>query len=302
MYFRYVRFLLWCSYVHFHSLYCPLCTIITIICLIMWMWINVSRHMITIRLSRSIGYVSHLSWLFTIIECFQHASIWASLWEYEVVLEYAVLSSNLSTIDWANYFGSIILKVLHKSGLGVVHDILRRLLLLLLIWIIESRCSGVWSGAETTLIHLVLFIHKDYTVILLVTWIACFKASIHCTSNWASAIWELTSRLFVRLVESVSSTISSWFTSSTYSCMITTCGIAIRTTSSLSKCTDVHSCVHCIYISEVSWTTLDWSLSIMINIDSGIHVLIISITIYWHAILMLLVNRIASTSIGSLLS
>lgn len=110
VYFRYLfsDFVIMSSYVHFHSLYCPLCTIITIICLIMRMGINVARHLIRIRVGR-IGYVTHLSWLFTIIECFQHTSIWTSLWQYEIVLEYAILTTNLSTIDWANYFWSIIL-------------------------------------------------------------------------------------------------------------------------------------------------------------------------------------------------
>jgi len=107
VYFRYVfsDFVIMSSYMHFHSLYCPLCTIITIICLVIRMLINIGWHL-------TIGprvHASHLSWLFTIIECFQHTSIWASLWQYKVVLEYPILSIVLSTIDWADYLWSIIL-------------------------------------------------------------------------------------------------------------------------------------------------------------------------------------------------
>ena len=148
------------SYMHFHSLYCPLCTIITIICLIVRMRINVVGHSTLIRVASLVGYVTHLSWLFTIIESFQHTSIWTALWQYEVVLEYAILSvSSLSTVDWANNFWSILINVLHESGLSIIHDILRWLLLLLLVWIVESWCSSIRSRAKTTLIHLILFVH-----------------------------------------------------------------------------------------------------------------------------------------------
>ena len=266
------------------------------------MCINVWGHVVWIISCTTVCYVTHLSWLFTIIESFQHSSIGASLWKYEVVLEYAVLAANLSTIDWANYFWSIILKILHESGLGVVHDILRRLSLL--VWVVESWCSGVGSSAEATLIHLILFIHKNYTVILLVTRIGCLKATVYCTSNRASTIRELTSSLFIRLVEGISSTISSRFSSTTYSCMISTCSIAISTiivAIGLSKCTNIHGSIHGIHICKIAGATLDWSFSVMINIDSGIHVLIISISIYRHAVLMLLMNRIAGTTISSLL-
>ena len=40
----------------------------------------------------------------------------------------------------------------------------------------------------------------------------------------------------------------------------------------------------------------------MVNIDGGIHVLIISISIYRHAVFMLLLNWVASTTILSLFS
>ena len=56
-------------------------------------------------------YISHLGWLFTIIECLKHTSIRASFWKYEIVLEDSILATttNLSTVDGANYFWSIIL-------------------------------------------------------------------------------------------------------------------------------------------------------------------------------------------------
>lgn len=83
MYFRYllsVWFIL-SSYVHFHSLYGPLCTIIAIaiICLIMGMRINVVSLSTSIRVTL-VDHITHLSWLFTIIERFQHAGIWTTLW------------------------------------------------------------------------------------------------------------------------------------------------------------------------------------------------------------------------------
>jgi len=184
------------SYMHFHSLYSPFRTIITIICLVVTMWINIAIDLTTTR-SSGVGYVSHLSWLFTIIECFHHTSIWTTFRQNKVVIEYAILGS-LRTILITNYFRSIILKILHESGLGVIHLILRWLLLLL-VWVVESWCSSIRSGAETTLIHLILFVHEYYTVILLMA-ISSFKASIDGTSNWSSSIWELTSGLFVWLV------------------------------------------------------------------------------------------------------
>jgi hypothetical protein len=186
------------SYMHFHSLYRPLCTIITIICLVMTMLVNVVLILTTIR--SLVGNMSHLSWLFTIIECLQHSCIWTSLWQYEVVLEDTILSICLSTVDWANYFWSIILQVLHESGLSIIHSILRWMMLLL-VGVVESWSCCIRSGAEIALIHLILFVHQDYTIILLMTLaVTSFKTSINSTSNWSSSIRELSSCLFVWLV------------------------------------------------------------------------------------------------------
>ena len=140
---------------HFRSLYGALGTIITIICLIMRVGISVLRHTRTLLL---VCYVSHLSWLFTIIKSFEHSSIGTSFRKYEVILEDTVLSlTNLSTIDWSNNFWSIILEVLHETSLSIVHDILRRILLF--VWVVESWCSSVWSSTKVRLIHLVLLVH-----------------------------------------------------------------------------------------------------------------------------------------------
>jgi hypothetical protein len=202
VYWRYMYWVVFmCSYMHFHSLYCSLCTIITIICLVMTMLINIVLILTTIW--TLVGNMSHLSWLFTIIECLQHASIWTSLRQYEVVLEdtISILSLGLSTIDWANYFWSIILQVLHESGLSVIHSILRWMMTVLLVGVVESWCSCVRSGAEITLIHLILFVHQYYAVILLMSLtVSSFEAAINSTSNWASSVWELTSCLFIWLV------------------------------------------------------------------------------------------------------
>ena len=134
-------------------------------------------------------------------------------------------------------------------------------------------------------------------------WISSFKAAIYSTNNWSTSIWELTSCLFVWFVESVCSTISRRFTSTTYSCVVSTCWIAFTATvvtSCLSKGSDVHCGIHSIYISEVAWTTLNRSFAIMINIDCCIHIVIISISIYRHTVFMLLMNWVTCTSILSL--
>ena len=288
------------SYVHFHSLYGSLGTIITIICLIMRVGINVLWHTGS---SLLVCYISHLSWLFTIIKSFEHSSIRASFRKYEVVLENAILSlTNLGTIDWTNDLWSIILKVLHETSLSIVHDILRRILLF--IWVVESWCSSVWSGAKVWLVHLILFVHQNYAVILLVTWIATFETTINCSSNWATTIWELASSLLIRLVEGVSGTVSCWFPSSTYSSMIATGSVAVSSVgmSSLSESSDIHSSVHGIGVLEITRTSLDWSFPIMVDIDSGVHVVVVLVTIYRHAVLMLLVVWVTSSSVCSLLS
>ena len=291
------------SYVHFHSLYGSLGTIIAIICLIMRMRINVLGHMVRTRSSLLVSHISHLSWLFTIIKSFEHSSIGTTFRKYKVILEDAVLSlTNLGTIDWSNDFGSIILEVLHETSLSIVHYVLRRILLF--VWIIESWCSCVWSSAKVWLVHLVLLIHQYYTVILLVTWVAAFKASINCTSNGSSTIRKLTSCLLVWFVESVSCTVSGWFSSSTYSSMISTCSITVSTIwmASLCECSNIHGSIHSIYILEITWSTLYGPFSIMIDINSSIHIVVILITIYWHAVFMLLVDWIACSSVCSLLS
>ena len=288
------------SYVHFHSLYGSLGTIITIIRLVMRVGINVLRHT---RSCLLVCYVSHLSWLFTIIKSFEHSSIGTSFGKYEVVLENAILSlTNLGTIDWTNDLWSIILKVLHETSLSIVHDILRRILLF--IWVVESWCSCVWSGAKVWLVHLILFVHQNYAVILLVTWVTTFETTINSSSNGATTVWELTSGLLIRLVECVSGTVSSWFPSSTYSSMISTSSIAVSSVrmSSLSESSNIHSSVHCIDVLEISWASLDWSFPIMVDIHSCIHVVVVLVTIYRHAVFMLLVDWVTGSSVSSLLS
>jgi len=182
------------SYMHFHPLYCPLCTIITIICLIMTMLIKIILHLTSRSL---IGYIPHLCWLFTIIECLQHACVWTTFSLQEVVLEYTILSISLRTIHWANYFWAIILDILHESSLCIIHRILWWMLLF--VRIVKSRSSCVWSSAETALVHLILFILQHYTVVLLMT-ITCFKWSINSSGYWSTTIRELSSCLFVWLI------------------------------------------------------------------------------------------------------
>ena len=190
---------------------------------------------------------------------------------------------------------------MHEPCLSIIHNILWWLLLLL-IWIVKSWCSCVRSSAEITLIHLILFVHQYYTVILLVT-IACFETSINSSYDRTSTVWELTSCLFIRLIEGVSSAIRCWFSSTTYCCVVSTGSIAVNT---LSKIANIHSSIHCILVLEISWTTLDRSLSVVINVYSSIHVLIVTITIplsiYWHTVFMLLLNWVAGTTVCSLFS
>ena len=81
--------------------------------------------------------------------------------------------------------------------------------------------------------------------------------------------------------------------------MITTSGVTITAIAS-SKVADVHCCVHGIYVCKITRTTLDRSLSVVIDIDSGIHILIIPITLNRHTILML--DWVACSTILSLLA
>ena len=81
--------------------------------------------------------------------------------------------------------------------------------------------------------------------------------------------------------------------------MITTCGVTITTIAS-SKVADVHCCVHGIYVCKITRTSLDGSLSVVIDIDSGIHILVVTITLNRHAVLML--DWVACSTVLSLLT
>ena len=52
--------------------------------------------------------------------------------------------------------------------------------MLLLVGVVEARGSGVGPSAETALVHLILFIHQHYTVVLLMA-VAGFKRPINGT-------------------------------------------------------------------------------------------------------------------------
>lgn len=136
------------------------------------------------------------------------------------------------------------------------------------------------------------------------SWVATFEASVNSASDRASSIREFTSCLFVRFVEGISGAIGRWFPASTYSSVISASGVAVTAVwmASSGKGTNVHSSVHGIDVLEVSWTTLNGSFSIMVDIDGGIHIVVILISIYGHTVLVLLLNWITGTSIGSLLS
>jgi len=129
--------------------------------------------------------------------------------------------------------------------------------------------------------------------------VSSFKGSINGASDRATSIWELTPCLFVWLVQCVGSTISRWLAATAYSSVITAGSITVCTIAS-SKVADVHGCIHGIYVGKITWTSLDRSLSIMINVHSGIHVLVVSITLDWHTVFML--DGIACPTVLSLLS
>lgn len=135
------------------------------------------------------------------------------------------------------------------------------------------------------------------------TRITSIKTAINSTCNRASTIWEFSSCLLGRFVESVGSAISCWFSTSTYSRMISTCWVTFTSMLPITcECPNIHCRIHSVYISKIARSSLNRSFSIMINIDSGIHILIISISINRHTIFMLLMQRIASTPISSLFS
>ena len=81
--------------------------------------------------------------------------------------------------------------------------------------------------------------------------------------------------------------------------MITACSVAISTIVS-SEVPDVHGGIHCIYVDKISWTSLDRPLSVMVDVDCSIHIIVISITLNRHAVLML--DRVTSSTILSLLA
>ena len=188
------------------------------------------------------------------------------------------------------------LHVLHKSCTSIVH-ILRWLMLF--VGIVEAWCCGIRTSTETALVHLVLvFVHQHYAVILLLI-VASFKASINGSSNRATSIWELASLLFVWLIQSIGSTISSRFTATANGSVVTTCSITISTVTS-SKVANVHSSIHSILVGKVTGSTLNWSFSIVVDVDSCIHIIVVPISLYWHVVLML--NWVTSSTGLSLLA
>ena len=129
--------------------------------------------------------------------------------------------------------------------------------------------------------------------------VTSFEWSINCSSYWTTSVWEFTSLLFVWLVKCVCSAISCWLSATTYGCVISAGSIAVSAVTS-GKVADVHSGIHSVDIGKVSWTSLDRSLSVMIDIHSSIHILIITITLNWHAVLML--DWVACSTVLSLLA
>ena len=60
--------------------------------------------------------------------------------------------------------------------------------------------------------------------------------------------------------------------------MITACCIAVSTVAS-SEVADVHGCVHGIDIRKVGWASLNGPLSVMIDVDGRIHILVVAIAL-----------------------
>ena len=81
--------------------------------------------------------------------------------------------------------------------------------------------------------------------------------------------------------------------------MVTTCGVAVCTVIT-SEVADVHCCIHAIHIGEIAWTSLDGSLSVMVDVDCGIHVIVVTISLNGHAVLML--DWVAGSTILPLLA
>lgn len=184
---------------------------------------------------------------------------------------------------------------MHESGLSVIHVLWR---VLLFVWVVESRCRSVRSGAETALVHLILLVHQHYTVVLLMA-VACFERPINGASDGATSIREFASRLFVGLVQGIRSTVSCGLAATAYGSVVATRGIAVSAIAA-GEVTNVHGCIHGIHIGEVAWTSLDRSLSIMVDINSRIHVLVVSISLNRHTVFML--DWVAGTTVLPLLA
>ena len=81
--------------------------------------------------------------------------------------------------------------------------------------------------------------------------------------------------------------------------MVATRGITVATTAS-GKVADIHGGIHRIDVRKVSRATLNRSLSVVIDIDCSIHVLVVAVALNRHAVLML--NRVARSSVLPLLA
>ena len=81
--------------------------------------------------------------------------------------------------------------------------------------------------------------------------------------------------------------------------MITTSSVAISPIVS-REVSNVHGGIHCVYVGKICWSSLNRPLSVMIDVDCSIHIIVISITLNRHAIFML--DRVTSPTILSLLS
>lgn len=81
--------------------------------------------------------------------------------------------------------------------------------------------------------------------------------------------------------------------------MVAACGIAVAAVAS-SKVANVHGGIHSVDVCKVSRTSLDRSLSVVVDVDCSIHVLIVTVSLNRHAVLVL--DRVASSSVLPLLA
>ena len=141
--------------------------------------------------------------LFAIIEGLQHARVGTSFGQQEVVLE----NASTGLLLWGSlseFWRSVILQVLHETGLSFVHNIIV-MRSALFRWVVEPRGSCVRVGAEAAVVQI------------------CFLILLFLSCDGSSSVRKLAASVrFVGLVQSVSVTVSRRLSTTAVSRVVST--------------------------------------------------------------------------------